>query len=81
MANDTISRIQYGFGGAIVLLKPDGLRIFEVVCKTLNVLDLRTAPAVDRLIIIADGNHRYCFTGQYAKPSVLNRVRILKLVD
>src|SRR5262249_54434653 len=41
-------------GGPIIALEPDHLRARKVVLEAKNVVDLGTAPAVDRLIVIAD---------------------------
>src|SRR3546814_9433824 len=43
--------------GAVVLLQPDGLRAREVLEELLHVLDLGAAPAVDRLVVVADHKH------------------------
>ena len=40
-------------GGAVVALEPDYLGSREVVIEAQDVVDLRPAPAVDRLIVIA----------------------------
>ena len=41
-------------GGAVVLLQPEELRLREIAAELLQVLDPRAAPAVDRLIVVAD---------------------------
>jgi hypothetical protein len=40
--------------GAIIALEPDDLGAGKIVLKAQNVIDLRTAPAIDRLVVIAD---------------------------
>ena len=68
-------------GRAIVLLQADGFRAGEVVKEALNVLDLRAAPAIDRLIVIADDHHLAGIARQQADPGVLNVVGILEFID
>ncbi len=46
----------------------------------LDVLDASTAPAVDRLVIVAHGHQLVLALAQQAQPGVLNGVGILKLV-
>src|SRR5690349_12827406 len=41
-------------GGAVVLFQPDDLRAGEVLLEAEDVGDLGTAPAVDRLVVVAD---------------------------
>ena len=41
----------------VVLLQTDRFRAGEILQKALNILDLRAAPAVDRLVIIAHDDH------------------------
>ena len=65
----------------VILLQPDDLRIRVITLKGLNIFDLRAAPAVDRLIVVADGEEVVVRPGQEAQPSVLDGVGVLKLVD
>ena len=48
--------------------------------ELLDILDPRSAPAVDRLVIIAHDHHLALIAGQHADPRVLNAVGILELV-
>src|SRR5262249_11307373 len=41
-------------GGAVIALEPDHLGAGEIVLETQDVVDLGAAPAVDRLIVVAD---------------------------
>src|ERR1700722_406844 len=41
-------------GGAVVAFEADDLRAGKVVVETQDVVDLRAAPAIDRLIVVAD---------------------------
>ena len=68
-------------GGAVILLQPDGARAGIVVEELLHVADLRAAPAVNRLIVIADNEHLAAFTGKQADEGVLHVVGVLEFVD
>ena len=41
-------------GGAVVALQPDNLGAGKIVLEAQDVVDLRAAPAIDRLVVIAD---------------------------
>ena len=47
----------------------------------MNVLDLRAAPAVDRLVVVAHRHDIAGVPGQQPQPRVLNRVGVLELID
>ncbi len=68
-------------GGTVVLFEPDRRGIGEVAQEVLHVLDARAAPAVDRLIVVADDEHLGTGAGQHADPGVLQRIGVLELVD
>ena len=53
----------------------------EVALEMLHVRDVRAAKRVDRLIVVADGEHGGVGPGERAQPLVLQDVRILELVD
>ena len=44
-------------GRAVVLLEADRLRARKIAQEKMHVLDARAAPAVDRLIVVADDEH------------------------
>ena len=68
-------------GGAVVLLQADQLGIGEVATELLDVLDLGAAPAVDRLVVVADHHQALAALGEQAQPGVLHGVGVLELVD
>ena len=41
-------------GGAVVALQPDNLGAGKIVLEAQDVVDLRAAPAIDRLVVVAD---------------------------
>ncbi len=57
------------------------MRSRKIFRELLDVFDARAAPAVDRLIVIANRRDGYAIAGQHAQPGVLHRVGVLKFVD
>ena len=41
-------------GASVVALQPDDFRAGKIMIEAQNVIDLRAAPAIDRLVVIAD---------------------------
>src|SRR3982074_2479361 len=41
-------------GGTVVALEPNDLGAWKVVLEAQDVVDLRAAPAIDRLVVVAD---------------------------
>ena len=66
--------------GAVVLLQADGHGVREVGGILVDVLDFRAAPAVDRLVVVADHHQAVAALGQQAQPGVLHGVGVLELV-
>src|SRR6185369_8811078 len=66
---------------AVILLEADDLRAGEVLLEAEDVGDLSTAPAVDRLIVVADAAEVAARLGKQLQPFVLRLVRVLILVD
>ena len=70
---------------AVVLFELDQLdrllRRGEVALELLHVGDLGAAECVDRLVVVAHGEHRRVRSRQHAQPLVLQRVRVLEFVD
>lgn len=46
----------------------------------MNVLDFRAAPAVDRLVVVADHHQAVATLAKQAQPGVLHGVGVLELV-
>jgi hypothetical protein len=73
------------FGGAVVALEPDDFRAGEILLEAQDVFDFRAAPAIDRLVVIADAADVGPFAGgplgQEPEPHVLRGVGVLVLVD
>ncbi len=66
---------------AIVAFEADDLRAGEVLFKAQDVVDLGAAPAVDRLIVVADAADIRAALRQEPQPQVLRDVGVLVLVD
>ena len=68
-------------GRAIVAFEPDDLGAGEVLLEAQDVVDLGAAPAVDRLVVVADAADVRRALRQEAQPQVLRDVGVLILVD
>src|ERR1700690_1870012 len=75
------SGIEDGLRGAVILFQPDDLRSGEILGKALQIAGARPAPAVDRLVLVADDTHVLARAGQKAYQLFLRRIGILKLID
>ena len=53
----------------------------EIAQEPLHVLDLGAAPAVDRLVVVADHEHVAVVAGEHAHEGVLDGVGVLEFVD
>ncbi len=80
MVDDAVGRFQDGAGRAIVLLQADDLGL-EVTAEVSHVFDPRAAPAVDRLVVVADDEQAVGIPGQQTHQGVLQGVGVLKFVD
>jgi hypothetical protein len=78
------------FGGAVVALEPDDLGAGEVLLEAQDVFDFRAAPAIDRLVVVADAadvgvaspaGRWASAAADQAEPHVLRGVGVLVLVD
>ena len=65
----------------VVALQPHHGGAGKVVLEAQDVADLRAAPAIDRLVVVADATDVAFALGQKAQPQVLRDVGILILVD
>ncbi len=68
-------------GGAVVALQPHHLGAGEVALEAQDVVHLGAAPAVDRLVVVADAAEVLPSLRQQPQPQVLRDVRVLVLVD
>ena len=79
--DDLIRRVQNICRGAVILLQLDDLCIRKILLKIENVSDIRAAPAVDGLIVVADDAEVPALRCQQAHEHILRVVRILILID
>jgi hypothetical protein len=72
-------------GGAVVALQPDHLGAGKVLLEAQDVVDLGAAPAIDRLVVVADAADIVAgprlALGEQAQPQILRDVGVLILVD
>ncbi len=69
------------FGGAIVALQPDHPGAGKIALEAQDVVHLRAAPAIDRLIVVADAADILPPLGQQPQPEVLGDIGVLIFVD
>ena len=68
--------------GAVVALQADDGRAREILLEAQDVVDLRAAPAIDRLVVVADAaDIGRAATRQQPQPQILGYVGVLVLVD
>ena len=80
MGDDLIGRIQNIGGAAVVLFQLDDLRVREILLEIQNIADVRAAPAVDALIVVAHHAQVPAVFGNQLHQRVLGEVGILILV-
>ena len=68
-------------GRTVVAFEADNFRAGKVFFETQDVVDVGAAPAVDRLIVIADAADIVAALRDQAQPEVLDGVGVLVLVD
>ena len=68
-------------GRAIVALQPDHGGVGKVALEAEDVFDLGAAPAVDRLVVVADAAEIAPLLGEQAQPQILDDVGVLIFVD
>ena len=66
---------------SIISLEPDHLCAGKVLLEAQDVFDIRAAPGVDRLIVVADTAQIAVGLGDEPEKKILNDVRVLVLVD
>ena len=81
MGDEARGRAEYMTGGAIVALEPDDLGAGEVGLEAQDVVHLGAAPAIDRLVVIANAANIAGPLREQAQPEILRDVRVLVLVD
>ena len=80
VGDDLIGRVQNIGGAAVVLFQLDDLRVREILLEIQNIADVRAAPAVDALIVVAHHAQVAAVFGDELHQRVLGEVGILILV-
>ena len=81
VGDQRVGRAQDPHRRPVVLLELDHLERRVVERQLREVLDRRAAPAVDRLVVVADRGQPRALAGQQPQQPVLRRVGVLVLVD
>ena len=68
-------------GRAVVPLQPDHGRAGKIALEAQDVVDLRAAPAVDRLVVVADAADVLVPLREQPQPEILRDVGVLVFVD
>ena len=79
--DDLVRRIQNVSRRAVVLLQLDNSCIRKILFKIENVANVRAAPAVNGLVVIADNAQISALRSQQTHKHILRIVRILILID
>ncbi len=79
--NDVIGGVEDDLRGAVVLLELDDFGALVIVFEAKNVGDRGAAPAIDRLVVIADDGEVIVLAGEVREQLVLGGVGVLELVD
>ena len=53
----------------------------KVLLELMNMLDSRTTPSVDRLVVVTDNKRHAAIACEDPEPCVLNRIGVLELVN
>ena len=82
LRDDCAGAFENHLGGAVVLFEADGFACFgEVLFELEDVSDVRAAPAVDGLVLVADDADVRAFAGEQLHQLILRAVGVLVLVD
>ena len=81
LRDDAGCRAQDMRGGSIILFEPNDSCAGEVFFELQDILHLRTAPRIDRLIVVADARDVLALLREQPQPEILDGVGILILVD
>ncbi|CAM3267397.1 hypothetical protein SPAN111604_13990 [Sphingomonas antarctica] len=68
-------------GGAVILFEADDLCAREILFELEDVFDLRAAPGIDRLVVVADAAQILAALREQAQPEILDGVGVLIFVD
>ena len=66
---------------AVIALEPDDLGAGKILLEAQDVVDLGAAPAIDRLVVVADAADVVVALGEQPQPEILRDVGVLIFVD
>src|SRR3546814_6931840 len=81
LRDDPRGRAENVRGRAVILFELDDRRAGEILLELEDILDLRAAPRIDRLIVVADAGDVLVILREQAEPEILNRVGILIFIN
>ena len=73
-------RAQYMRRGAVILFEANGLRAGEIPLEPQDIGDLRAAPAIDGLVVVAHAADILALLGEEAQPEILAAIGVLIFV-
>ena len=79
--DDRVGGVEDQLGRAVVAFELDDGRVRPVALEVEDVAQVRAAPRVDRLVVVADDRQVAVLRGERLDPQVLGAVRVLVLVD
>ncbi len=81
VGNHACGGVQDIVGRAVILFEADYFCAGEILFKPQNISDLRAAPAVDRLVVVADAAYIARPLRQQPEPLILRNVGVLIFID
>src|SRR5512139_1636689 len=81
VGNEAVGGLEDANGRAVVLLQLDHVQVRVVFVELAQVVGRRAAPAVDRLVDVADRGERRAHAGELLQQAVLRDVGVLVFVD
>ena len=81
MRNDGVRRLEDAHRRAVVLFEFDQLEVRIIARQAAQILDIRAAPAVDRLVVVTHRRKRRARPGDLLEQPVLAGVGVLVFID
>ena len=79
--NQDVRQVEDGCLRAIIILQIDNDCVRPIMLEVQDVRHFCAAPGVNGLVVVAYGEDGGVLAGEHAQPLVLQRVRVLELVD
>ena len=81
VCDQRVGGLEDNAGRAVVLFQAQGARAGKIFLEALQIFDARTAPAVDRLIVVTDDSDVRITARKHPQPGVLDGIGVLEFVD